>query len=229
MNTDVDGHSLHVRYSTIWPGTNPGEKKIHVDVPGWYGLAGEVRITVAVGAQVGTSTICVAQKDFSVQLPTHKKKAAVDSHPAKQAASPAEKKEAVKTEKKELGVSLWGKVEGKKKESVDKGRALFASLHKLMAREKSCKSWPEASWILLTIVSIAVALVVIDSIPYLLLGGGVRFGAALLVMFLIMIGTWFLHDRCREHRWFPIAVTVITLFALTAPTNFGGKKKTKRS
>jgi hypothetical protein len=34
-------------------------------------------------------------------------------------------------------------------------------------------------------------------------------------------------DQCRDHRWFPIAVTLITLFTLIAPTNLEKKGRGK--
>jgi hypothetical protein len=107
---------------------------------------------------------------------------------------------------------------------------LFGYIKKMTASddEKECKSWPTAAWVLLTIISIAVVLIIIDSLPYLLAGGGARFGLALLAMFLAMIGMWFVFDQCRDHRWFPIAVTLITLFTLIAPTNLEKKRRGKK-
>jgi len=227
MNTEVGGYSLESRYSTFWPGTNPGERKVHVDVPSWYGIEGKVDVSLTVGvpAIAGTSTVCVIQKHFTVQLPAKPTKTSPSSGAAVTAPATPLQNAAEKAGKTGTTDNPWNSVIEKMKEKEGSRSSLVAALNKLISADKACKSWGDATWILLTIVSIALVLVIIDSLPYLLSGGGMRFGIALLALFLTMVGLWFMFDGCREYRWFPIIITIITLFTLAAPTNLTRKKR----
>lgn len=283
--TVLNDRMLEHRFSTMWRDAGAGKQRVHVDVPSWYGLAGEVSILASVS--VGASG-CLAQQQFVVQLPPKQQKNAAEvqatapSVPSAQedfrskierkygeikglelgleAVGPVlntfnvrdvghgmygmgkrmydmkEKMFGVNVEK-QMGALLVGMHDAEKKVREVRGgerfeqSQLFTSIQTWTSSgdEKECTSWPATAWILLTIITIAIVLVIIDSLPRLLAGGGMRFGIALLAMFLIMVAAWFLFDRCRDYRWFPIAITLITLFTLIAPTNLGkrgGGKKT---
>ena len=83
------------------------------------------------------------------------------------------------------------------------------------------------TWIFLTLICIVAVFVIVDSLPYLLAGNGTRFAITLLVIFLAMLTLWFMFDRCRDHRWFPIAVTLLTLGTLVMPTPLDRKGRKK--
>ncbi|MBI4068152.1 hypothetical protein HY413_01945 [Candidatus Kaiserbacteria bacterium] len=218
--TVVGGHALESRFTTYWQTGTTQATKLHVDVPSWYGIAGEVHIMVSV--MTATSIDCVVQKEFVVQLPTRHLTAptpVTPTHPATPTGTSSTTKLAEKGKTTHTD----------KKPDVNEGKGMVGSgITDTVMLGKQCKSWPKMTWIFLILICIVAVFVIIDSLPYLLAGNGVRFAVTLLVMFLVLLALWFMFDRCREHRWFPIAVTLLTLGTLVMPTTLDGKKKTKR-
>lgn len=224
--TAVGGQSLENFYSTTWQTGTPNTKKIHVDVPSWYGFSGETHISVNV--MTASSTGCTTQKEFVVQLPA--RPAGTSSGWSDPTSPPVVTRPAG-----EPGSSgkAPGTDTGSSAESPDvQGgflSALMASLFGGGAATEQCVGWPRGTWIFLTVICIAAVLVILDSLPYLLTGNGMRFALVLLAMFLVLLALWFTFDRCRENRWFPLVVTVITLGTLVMPTALEGKRgRTKK-
>ena len=218
--TVVGGNALESRFTTYWKTDTAQATKIHVDVPSWYGIAGEVHIMVSVMTATGVG--CVVQKEFVVQLPVRHIDAVVPvthpTQPAQQTGTPSTVRPVEKGETSETD---------KNPDTNGKG-AIGSPSVGAMSGDK-CISWPKMTWIFLTLICIVAVFVIVDSLPYLLAGNGVRFAVVLLVMFLVLLALWFMFDRCREHRWFPIAVTVLTLGTLVMPTTLDGKRgKTRK-
>ncbi len=211
VSTMVGGRALESNFVTIWRTAQPNAKKVHVDVPSWYGFSGETKIAVKI--MTATSSNCAAEKEFVVQL------GGVAKAPAKPATT------TISHETSTSGETVTDK------DSVptDGTGVVAAPVSGETGKGGACTSWPSSTWILLIIVCIAAVFVIIDSLPYLLAGNGIRFAVVLLAMFLIMLGMWFLFDQCRQFRWFPIAVTLLTLGTLIMPTTLEGRKgKTRK-
>lgn len=88
---------------------------------------------------------------------------------------------------------------------------------------ETCGPLPALGWIGLLVVQITLSLLTIDLSRMLLSGNGWRFVLALFIPFASLLGLWFFLDLCRLNQWFPIAVTIITLLTLFAPTFWNNK------
>lgn len=215
--TVVGGHALESRFTTYWQTGTMQATKLHVDVPSWYGIAGEVHIMVSV--MTATSVGCTVQKEFVVQLPTHHVKAVTPVTPTHPATPPTTPTTVKPVEK--------GKTAHTDKKPDVKG-IVGSGVTDTVSIDKQCTSWPKMTWIFLILICIVAVFVIIDALPYLLAGNGVRFAVVLLVMFLALLALWFVFDRCREHRWFPIAVTLLTLGTLIMPTTLDKRGRAKK-
>lgn len=239
----VDGRPLDPRLTTTWQTATPNSRKVHVDVPNWDGFSKDVKISVTLWSL--SSQDCTTQKDFVVTLPAPKTAKFSQSTPVHVKPSTDTEKPPVKPVTPGINVAPSTKgdideparpIDGIKDAVGEKDgggpgffQSLFASLLGNKAATAACKSWPFATWIFLAIIAIVAIVVIIDSLPYLLSGNGVRFAIALLAVFLVMLALWFLFDRCRVHRWFPIVVTLLTLGTLIMPTTLEGRGgKTKK-
>ena len=207
--TTISGKAIEFNFVTIWDTAQPNIKKVHVDVPSWYGFSGETKI--AVKFMTATNAACAGQKEFVVNLPVHPLKQALTS-----VKTPTVSHET--SSKADVGAA----VSDTQTPNVEGVPAAQVSAEEDEAG--SCTSWPSSTWILLVIICVAAVFVIIDSLPYLLAGNGVRFAVALLAMFLIFLGLWFVFDQCRHFRWFPIAVTLLSLGTLIMPTTLEGQK-----
>ena len=222
--TAVGGRSLENFYSTTWQTGTTNVKKVHVDVPSWYGFSGETIIAVNVVTASGTG--CSVQKEFVVQIPAHPIEAPASvsgtgtTAPAKPSSDASDTSQAGPA------------TDTPSPDTAAEGgflNSIIASLFGDGVGTDQCVGWPRGTWIFLTIICIAAVLVILDSLPYLLTGNGVRFAVVLLAMFLVLLALWFTFDRCRENRWFPLVVTLLTLGTLVMPTALEGKRgRTKK-
>lgn len=228
----VGERGIEYRYSTQRKGN--GASRVHVDVPGWYGFTGEMRVVVSV--LTGADAHCWSAAEFHVKLagptkvptdttketlevPTPPKNVIViDSaplsgeHAGSVAVVPKDKDQSVKSKEESLTRSMV---------------ATIGSFFGSKVSKDECKTLPRTAWIALAIVCLVAILIVIDRLPYLLKGNGVKFAIVLLAVFVVMLGIWFIFDRCRSYRWFPIVVTVLTLLTLITPTALDTKKLRK--
>ena len=223
--TAVGSRSLENFYSTTWQTGTANSKKVHVDVPSWYGFSGETHVSVNI--MTASSTGCAVQKEFVVQLPAHPIMGPVSgsdtSAPAKSGPGETPSQKGPTTDAPSPDTAAEGIKGGLL------GSLLASFFGKGAGATDQCVGWPRGTWIFLTIICIAAVLVILDSLPYLLTGNGARFAIVLLAMFLVLLALWFTFDRCRENRWFPLVVTLLTLGTLVMPTALEGKRgRTKK-
>jgi len=198
-----------------------------VDVPNWYGFSEEVRIMVQVS---GETPGCWVQEEFVVKLPPRSNTTPptmtppVAPTPSEDTGSTTGVEQAPTTvDSDDLGNSITD--DGSVIDGVV-GAGFLSSLVASLTGTNSdgqCYSWPASAWIFLIVICIVAVFVIIDSLPYLLSGNGVRFAVVLLVMFLALLLLWFMFDRCREYRWFPIGVSLLTMGTLLMPTSLDKK------
>lgn len=227
VSTVVGGHSLEGFYSTAWQTGTANTKKIHVDFPSWYEVSGETHI--AVNVMTASSAGCSSQKEFVVQLPARPVQASegwTDPTTPPTSLRPAEEPGASQSVS---GTETSGTSDAGAGTTGGLLSTFAASFFGSGTASEQCVSWPRGTWIFLTVIAIAAVLVILDSLPFLLAGNGVRFAAVLLAMFLVLLALWFTFDRCHVNRWFPLVVTLITLGTLVMPTALEGKRgRTKK-
>jgi hypothetical protein len=232
--TVVDGRSLENFYSTVWNTQQSDAKKIHVDVPNWYGFSEEVRIMVQVS---GETPDCWAKEEFVVKLPPRSNTTpSAITPPVATPTQPIESTDPVPDENQESAKE--GSVASEDSNTNDEsivdevaGAGFLSSLVSSFTGKTSggqCYSWPSSVWIFLIIICVVAVFVIVDSLPYLLSGNGMRFAVVLLAMFLALLVLWFMFDTCREHRWFPIGISLLTMGTLIMPTSLD-KKKSRQS
>jgi hypothetical protein len=89
----------------------------------------------------------------------------------------------------------------------------------------ACKTLPIASWIILSIIHVAIAGAIIFFLRNLISESNLWFTVALLVPFIGFLALWFLFDGCRMHQWFPVVIALVSLgTVLGVPADESPKK-----
>lgn len=107
-----------------------------------------------------------------------------------------------------------------------KGVSALASLFAPITPDGGvCKTLPIASWIILSIIHVAIAGAIIFFLRNLISESNLWFTVALLVPFIGFLALWFVFDGCRMHQWFPVVVALVSLgTVLGVPADDGPKK-----
>lgn len=232
VSATVAGRIIENRYATF-KRIQAGVTRVHVDVPNWYGFSGDTSITVS--ALSGANLRCWAQVEFHVKL---KEKEMVSENVIEKSVTTTYAPEPIeKTPEAPTKVNIV-KDGSKENTAIREGgsdsegltQKMVASINAFLGSNDgkgTCKTLPVSGWIALAIICVVAILIVVDRLPYLLSGNGVKFAVVLLIIFLVMLGLWFIFDQCRSQRWFPIVVTLLTLATLIAPTVLAPKKMSR--
>jgi hypothetical protein len=249
--TVIDGKGIETRYSTEW--TLNGDTRVHVDVPTWEGFYGTFPVTVHV--KTGESATCETQATFNVSLPekvaappisqgfgTGGPVSGTDPSPTSAVTSTTDSNESPSVtisvddgtgdsdtvmEEEDKDVIPVVSEEGTSDEGEGaKGLSAIVSLFAPITPAGGvCKTLPIASWIILSIIHVAIAGAIIFFLRNLISESNLWFTVALLVPFIGFLALWFVFDGCRMHQWFPVVVALVSLgTVLGVPADDGPKK-----
>lgn len=237
VSATVAGRVIENRYATF-KSVQAGITRVHVDVPSWYGFSGDTSIVIA--ALTGPKIDCFAQSEFHVKLAEYVSQDSIAQvveppvmpvvemiNPISKTPEPPTKVGIIEGGSTDVVAEDGTQKEDQKSDNEGLTRKMVASISAFLGsnvEKGTCKTMPTSGWIALAIICVVAILIVVDRLPYLLSGNGVKFAVVLLIIFLVMLGLWFIFDQCRSQRWFPIVVTLLTLGTLITPTALDTKK-----